>query len=39
MLVNGTWDWPSKIAGHWDCFLKISFAFDFGIGQNLQIFR
>ena len=34
--LTGTWDWPSKIAGNWDCFPKISW--DFGIGQNSLIF-
>ena len=34
--LTGTWDWPSKIAGNWDCFPKISW--DLGIGQNLRIF-
>ncbi len=34
--LAGTWDWPSKIAGNWECFLKISW--DFGIAQNPRIF-
>ena len=35
MPLTGTWDWPSKIAGNWDCLPKISW--DFGICQNSRI--